>query len=110
MLGIGTWEFPVNIMGYRGVVRMEITDKGGQYGFALRMPGQAHHIPPVKIMQIAENGNTLNIIARVPQFPGKDIPVSVTFHGDRANGMVKAPFVGTIKLYNGRKIHKARDV
>lgn len=104
MLGIGTWEFPVHIMGYKGTVQIVITDNGGRYGFTLRVPGREQHIPPVKIMRLAENGNTLNIIARVPQFPGKDIPVSVTFNGDSANGMMKAPFVGIIKLYNGRKI------
>jgi len=104
MLGIGTWEFPVNMMGYSGIVQMDITDNGGKYGFALRVPGQQQHIPPVAVRSVREAGNTLHIVARVPQFPGTDIPVTVTFDGDRASGMVRAPFVGVINLRNGRKI------
>ena len=104
MLGIGTWEFPVSIMGYSGMVQMGITDNGGTYGFALRVPGRQQHTPPVSVRSVRENGNTLHIVARIPQFPGKDIPVSVTFNGDRASGVIKAPFVGTIHLRNGRKI------
>ena len=103
MLGIGAWEFPVSIMGYSGMVRMDITDNGGKYGFALRVPGQ-QHMPPVAVKSVRENGNTLQIVARIPQFPGRDIPVSVTFNGNRASGLVKAPFVGLIRLNNGRKI------
>jgi len=104
MLGIGTWEFPVNIMVYKGTVQMDITDNGGDYGFALRVPGAEEHIPPVEIKSVTENGSTLNITAKVPQFPKKDIPVSVTFDGNSASGVVKAPFVGKITLKNGRKI------
>jgi len=104
MLGLGTWEFSVNIMVYNGTVQMDITDNGGEYGFALRVPGAQEHIPPIEIKSVAENGKTLNIVARVPQFPKKDIPVSVTFDGDSASGVVKAPFVGKITLKNGRKI------
>ena len=103
MLGIGTWEFPVSVMGYRGKVQMEIKDIGGAYGFALRVPGQAD-IPPVKIRRVTENGSTLHIIARVPQFPNQDIPVTLTFHGSTASGMLRAPFVGQIMLSNGKKI------
>ena len=104
MLGIGTWEFPVNIMVYKGTVQMDITDNGGAYGFAIRVPGAEEHIPPIEIKSLTEDGNTLKIIARVPQFPKKDIPVSVTFDGDSASGVVKAPFVGKITLKNGRRI------
>ena len=104
MLGIGTWEFPVNMMGFSGVVRMDITDNGGKYGFALRAPGQGQRIPPVTVRSVREAGNTLHIVARVPRFPGRDIPVSVTFNGGRASGTVKAPFVGTVHLRNGRRI------
>jgi len=103
MLGIGTWEFPVNTMSYRGMVRMDITDNGGKYGFALRVPGQ-RRIPPVAVRGVRENGNTLHIVARVPQFPNTDIPVTLTFDGNTASGTVKAPFVGVVNLSNGRKI------
>jgi hypothetical protein len=104
MLGIGTWEFPVSVMGYSGMVQMDITDNGGKYGFALRVPGRQQRSPPVAVKSVREDGNTLHIVARIPQFPGRDIPVSVTFNANRAYGMVKAPFVGAIKLNNGRKI------
>lgn len=102
MLGLGTWEFPVNIMVYKGTVQMDITGEEGQYGFALRVPN--YEVPDVTIRSVSENGSTLNIIARIAMFKNKDIPVSVTFDGDTASGMVKAPFVGRIKLNNGRKI------
>ena len=104
MLGIGTWEFPVNMMGFNGMVQMEIIDNGGKYGFALRVPGQQRYVPPVAVRSVRQNGSTLHIVARIPQFPGRDIPVSVTFNGDRASAVVKAPFVGTIRLPNGRRI------
>jgi len=102
MLGIGTWEFPVNTMAYRGMVRIDITDNRGKYGFALRVPGQ-RRVPPVAVRSVRENGDTLHIVARVPQFSNADIPVALTFHGNTASGTVKAPFVGVIKLSNGRK-------
>jgi len=104
MLGIGTWEFPVNVMGNRGIVQLKITDEGGKYGFTLRVPGQQGQVPPVQIRRVTEQGNTLHIVARVPQFPNTDIPVSVTFDGDTASGMLTAPFIGRILLKNGRKI------
>lgn len=103
MLGIGTWEFPVNTMAFKGTVRIDITDSGGKYGFALRVPGQ-RRVPPVMVRSVRENGDTLYIVARVPQFSSADIPVTLAFHGNTASGTVKAPFVGVIKLSNGRKI------
>ena len=102
MLGIGTWEFPVNMMGYNGVVQMSITDNGGKYGFVLRVPGQ--RVPPFVIRSVRQNGNTLHIAARTPQLGNRDINVSVAFDGDRASGLVRAPFIGTVNLRNGRKI------
>lgn len=102
MLGIGTWEFPVNIMVYKGTVQMDITDNGGVYGFALRVPN--YEVPDVTIQSVAEADNTLKIVARVAMFKNKDIPVTITFDGETASGTVKAPFVGRIKLNNGRKI------
>lgn len=103
MLGIGTWVFPINTMAYRGMVQIDIADNGGKYGFALRVPGQ-QRMPPVTVKSVRENGNTLHIVARAPQFPNADIPVTLTFNGNAASGTIRAPFVGTIHLGNGRKI------
>jgi len=101
MLGIGKWAFPVNMMGYRGNIQMDIIDKGGKYGFALRVPGQ--QVPPFMIRNVRRSGSTLHIAARTPRLGNRDIDVSVTFNGDTAAGVVSAPFVGTIRLNNGRR-------
>jgi len=98
MLGIGTWEFPINTMFYMGKVQIDITDNNGEYGFALRVPGQK--LPPAEIRGVRENDNTLHIAARAMN---KSIALSITFDGDRASAIVKAPFVGMVKLNNGRK-------
>ena len=100
MLGIGVWEFPVNTMGFSGTVHIDITDNGGKYGFALRVPGQ--QFPPVRIMRVERRGDTLHIRARVPQLPNRDIPVAITFDGDQAVGTVSAPFVGRVVLHGRR--------
>ena len=104
MLGIGTWEFPVSMMGYRGNIQMDIIDNGGRYGFALRVPGQ--QVPPFTVRSVRQNGNTLHITARTPRFGSRDISVSVTFNGvgGTASGAASAPFIGTIRLNNGRMV------
>lgn len=102
MLGLGTWEFPINLVFFKGAVQMDITDNGDIYGFTLRIP--EYETPPVDIHSVTEEGDALHIVARTAIFKNKDILVDLVFDGDTASGSVKAPFIGKIKLHNGRKI------
>lgn len=101
MIGLGTWEAPINTMIFRGTGRMTISDNNGEYKFEFALVGA--DIPEIRVSDIVEDGNTLNATAECDLLKGKKIPVTVTFDGDTFSGMIKAPMIGRIKL-NGKKI------
>ncbi len=101
MIGIGTWEAPINTMIFRGTGRVTISDVNGEYDFKFELVGE--RLPKITVKDITEDGNTLNAIGECEAFAGKEIPVSVTFEGDTCAGVCKLPFVGKLK-FNGKKI------
>lgn len=101
MIGIGTWSFNVDTMFFRGEAQIKIFDNGGEYGFEVKIPGE--DIPEIIVKDVVEDGNTLNAVGNISLLKGKDIPVSLTFEGDTANGFLKVPYVGKIKLKDGKK-------
>ena len=102
MIGIGTWECHVDTMLFKGDARIKIFDNGGQYGFDLDVKDV--DIPDLDVKDIVEDGDTLTATATTSMLPGKEIPISLTFDGDTVEGSLKVPFIGKIKLKNGKKI------
>lgn len=101
MIGLGTWEAPINTMIFKGTGRMTISDNNGEYDFKFELVGE--QIPEIKISDVVEEENTLTAVGECDLLKGKKVPVTVTFDGDTFSGIIKAPFIGKIKL-NGKKI------
>lgn len=102
MIGLGKWVCHVDTMFFRGDANLHLFDNNGAYGFELSLPDM--DIPEVVIKDISEDGNTLHAIANVDLLPGKDIDVTLTFEGDTMEGLLKVPFIGKIKLKDGKKV------
>lgn len=102
MIGIGTWMCHVDTMLFKGDAKIKIYDNGGQYGFDLDV--KDIDIPDIDVKDIVEDGDTLTATATTSMLPGKEIPITLTFDGDTVEGSLKVPFVGKVKLKNGRKI------
>ncbi len=103
MLGLGTWLFDVDTMVYSGEGILIISDDNGSYKFVVQTPDKKKNFD-ITVRETAQNGNTLEAIFGVSQLAGKDIYASITFNGDKAEGYVKIPFIGKVKIKNGRKI------
>lgn len=101
MIGLGTWEAPINTMIFKGTGRMTISDNNGEYDFKFEIVGE--QLPEIKVSNIVENGNTLTAIGECDLLKGTQVPVTITFDGDTFSGVIKAPFIGKLKL-NGKKI------
>jgi hypothetical protein len=101
MIGLGKWVCHVDTMFFRGDARLHLFDNNGEYGFELSLPDM--DIPEVVIKDVKEDGNTLTAIANVDLLPGKDIDVTLTFDGDVFEGLLKVPFIGKIKLKDGKR-------
>jgi len=102
MLGLGTWEFFVDTMFYRGRVLLMVADKDGEYDVSIDIPGE--NIPDFKVVSIVEEGNTVTGAAQTDLLRGKDIPFSITFDGDSAEGFLKVPFMGKFTMRDGKRI------
>jgi hypothetical protein len=102
MIGIGKWACRVDTMFYRGEAFFTIKDDNGKYGWDLEVPGV--DVPEVEIRDVTEDGNTLSAIANVDLLPGKDIEITATFEEDTFEGLIKVPFIGKIKLKDGKKV------
>jgi len=103
MLGLGTWEFNVDTMFYRGKVLLIIKEKNGAYDLDIDIPG-LDSTPPFAVTSMEVEGNTVTGTAQTDLLKGKDIPYSVTFEGDTAFGFIKVPFMGKINQKNGIKV------
>ena len=102
MIGLGTWEAPINTMIFRGTGRVTISDVNGEYDFKFELVGES--LPKITVSDVEEDGNTLTAVGECEAFPGKKIPVTVDFYEDDTFlCVVKLPMVGKIKL-SGNKI------
>ncbi len=101
MIGLGTWEAPINTMIFRGTGRVKISEVNGEYDFQFELVGE--NLPKITVKDVEEDGDTLTAIGECEAFEGKEIPVTVTFTDDTFVCVVKLPFVGKIKL-SGNKI------
>jgi len=101
MLGLGTWQFFVDTMFYRGNVLLMVKDKDGEYDIGIDIPGV--DIPAFAVISLAAEGDTINGIAQTDLLKGKDIPFSITFDGDTASGFMKIPFMGKLAMKDGKR-------
>jgi len=108
MLGLGTWEFNVDTMFYRGRVLLVVEEKDGEYDISLDIPGM--DVPSFDVVSLeADEGNTdtagtITGAAQTDLLRGKDIPFSITFDGDSAEGFLKVPFMGKFSMRDGKRI------
>jgi len=103
MIGLGTWKFTVDTAIYKGDALLHIKDNDGQYDMKCELVGMDK--AGMDAVTIAEEGeNTLTGIAATNLLKGKDIPFTVTFENGVANGFLKVPFIGKLKLKDGQKI------
>lgn len=102
MIGIGKWSCQVDTMFFRGEAFCIVKDNNGKYELELEVPGV--EVPEIDIRDIEEDGNTLTAIANVDLLPGKDIDIKITFDGDTFEGLLKIPFIGKIKLKDGKRV------
>jgi len=103
MLGLGTWEFNVDTMFYRGKVLLIVKEKDGAYDMDIDIVGM-DSTPPFAVLSMNVEGNTVSGAAQTDLLKGKEIPYSITFDGDTATGFLKVPFMGKINLKNGARV------
>ncbi len=101
MIGLGKWVCHVDTMFFRGDAHLHLFDNNGEYGFELTLPDM--DVPAITVKDVVEDDNTLNAVANTDLLPGKDISVSLTFEGDTFTGLLKVPFIGKIKLKDGKR-------
>lgn len=101
MIGLGKWSVCVDTMFFSGEAFFTIKDNNGEYGWELDVPGV--DVPEIEIHDIKEDGNTLTATANVDLLPGKDIDITATFEENTFEGLIKIPFIGKIKLKDGKK-------
>ncbi len=102
MIGLGNWKFHVDTMFYRGEAILSVTDNDGKYHVEIEITDV--DIPEITIYGIEQDGNTITGTAATDMLKGKEIPFSITFEGETANGFMKIPFLGRVKMENGQKI------
>lgn len=96
MIGLGTWEAPINTIFYKGKGIMTISEINGEYNFKFELTNQ--RLPEIRVSDIVEDGNTLTMVGESDYLKGQKIPVTLTFDGDSFVGTLKAPIVGKIKV------------
>ena len=102
MLGLGKWKFKMDTMFYRGDVLLIVSEKDGEYDINIELTDM--NIPEFSYEKLEAEGNTVTGIAHTDLLKGKDIPFSITFEDGVANGFLKIPFMGKIKLKDGVNI------
>ena len=102
LLGEGKWKFQLDTMFYRGDAFMTVGNKDGEYDIKIELVDMS--VPDFSYEQLVADGNTVTGIAHTDLLKGKDLPFSITIEGDTANGFLKVPFMGKIKLKDGEKI------
>lgn len=103
MIGIGKWAARVDTMFFKGDVFLIVKDNNGEYDFDIELKADIE-VPEFRFYDITEDGNTLNGKGEVSLLPGKVIEASLTFEGDEMTGFLKVPYMGKIKIKEGKKV------
>jgi len=102
MLGLGKWKFKLDTMFYRGDAFLTVGEQDGEYDIGIELVDM--NLPEFSYEGLEVEGDTVTGIAHTDLLRGKDIPFTITFEGDTANGFLKVPFMGKIKLKDGERI------
>jgi hypothetical protein len=94
----------VDTLFFKGDATIRIFDNNGDYGVELQIPEL--DVPEVEILSIDANEETQEVdaTARISLLPGKDITFHAEFEDDGFSGFLKIPFLGKVRLKNGKKI------
>ncbi|MCL2023213.1 MAG: hypothetical protein FWG82_02445 [Oscillospiraceae bacterium] len=104
MIGIGTWTCRIDTLFFKGEATIKVFDNDGEYGVELQIPDV--EIPEVEIVEIdaSEEEKTVDATARISLLPGKDITCHFEFEDDSFTGFLKIPFLGKVRLKDGKKV------
>ncbi|MDR1408959.1 MAG: hypothetical protein LBJ12_01525 [Oscillospiraceae bacterium] len=104
MVGIGSWACRVDTLFFKGDASIKIFDNNGEYGVELQIPDV--DIPDVEIIEIEANEETneVDAVARISLLPGKDITCHFEFEDNTFSGFLKIPFLGKVRLKDGKKV------
>lgn len=100
-IALGKWICHVDTFIFSGDIKLNVKNKNGEYDFELDMPG--FDMPNFEIISISETADSVAATIFVPALK-KEAEINVTFTGDTVNGYIKVPFMGKIKIKNGKKI------
>ena len=103
MIGIGKWAYSIDTIYLKGDVVLDITQENGEYSFGIQIESDSD-VPEFRFYDIVEEGNTLTGKGEVSLLPGKTLGVSLTFEGDEMTGFLKVPFIGKIKIKDGKRV------
>jgi len=104
MIGLGKWMYNVNTVFLNGDVVLGISDDNGEYKIEVLSIEADADIPEFRFYDIVEDGNTLKGKGEVSLLPGSALDLSITFEDDTMNGFLKVPYVGKIKIKDGKRV------
>ena len=103
MIGLGKWGYNVNTVFLQGDVILTISDENGEYKIDVEIDA-GFDMPDFRFYDFAEDGNTLTAKGEVSLLPGKLLELFLAFEGDVITGFLKIPYVGKIKINDGKRI------
>ncbi len=104
MIGLGKWKTDIDTMIFTGTAVLGIGEKDGKYTMELELPGSDDFVPHLTVIKAEEDDNTLTAEVEADILKGKPIEMSLTFNETEANGYIKIPLVGKIKLRHAEKV------
>lgn len=104
MIGLGKWKYHVATVFLTGDVVLSISDVNGEYKIEIQSIEADADIPEFRFYDVAENDNTLTAKGEVSLLPGSLLDLSLTFEGDTMTGYLQVPYVGKIRIKDGKKI------
>ena len=104
MIGLGTWTCRIDTLFFKGEASIKIFDNEGEYGVDLNIPDV--DIPDVEILEIDadEESKVVDAVAAISLLPGKEITCHFEFEDDTFTGFLKIPFLGKVRLKDGKKV------
>ncbi len=104
MIGLGKWKADIDTMVFTGTAVLVIGEKDGKYTMELELPGSDGFVPHLTVINAEEDDDILTADVEADILKGKTIEISLTFNKTEANGYIKIPLVGKIKLRHAEKI------
>ena len=104
MIGLGKWAYNVNTVFITGLVTIGISDDNGAYKVEVLGIETDADVPDFRFYDIVEEGDTLKGKGEVSLLPGSSLEMSLTFDGDAMTGYLKVPYLGKIKIKDGKRI------